>query len=599
VTLGRWLGRRRPVLLARESLALVAGAAPLAFAVTSVLQLSAAAASAVALFLGSDALEAVLAADRAGGDLGGLLRAVAPIVVLVAFRRVAEAVATTKSMFLADQVGRTANDRILDVTTAVDVEAFEDPAFLDGLERALAGAGRPMEVVGGLLNLCGNGLGLVGLVWVVSTLQPFLLPVLAAGTIPLWMASARNSADTFRTDLELVQSRRLRTYLRSVLASRDNADEVRSFGLGGVIRQRYDQEYDRWMDARRRLQRRHLGRTLRAMTVGSVLTVGFGGVLVALLLDARLSLSSAVVAGFGARQLRRRIEGLAAGVGGLYEASLFLDGMQAFVDLKPKIDAARPTAVVTGPFRRLVVDDVSFTYPGMERAALCDVSMEIEAGEVVALVGENGCGKTTLAKLLCQLYRPQSGRILWDGLDTSTVDPRSIRSSIGVVFQDFVRYQLDGWTNIALGRPGDGEDREAAMAAAIAAGADGLLSDLSHGFDTVLSRAFTDGEGLSTGQWQRIALARAFYRNAGFLVLDEPTSALDARAEQDLFDVVRRLFSGRSVLLISHRLSSVRAADRIYVLDHGSIVEEGHHDRLMAVGGLYAELFALQATTYV
>jgi ATP-binding cassette subfamily B protein len=585
------------VRLARESLALVAAAAPLSFATTSALQLLAAAASAVALLLGRDALDAVLAADRNGGDLGTLLRVAAPVLVLVAFRRVAEAVVATESMFLADQVGRAANDRILDVTTAVDMEAFEDPAFLDQLERALAGAGRPMEIVRGLLNLIGNGMGMIALVWAVSTLQPLLLPLLAVGTVPLWLAASRNSGDTFRTDLELVRSRRLRTYLRSVLVSREAAAEVRSFGLGGVIRQRYDQEYDRWMDARRRLQRRLLRRTLRAASVGSVLTIGFGGVLATLFLDARLSLSAAVVAVFGARQLRHRIEGVLTGVAGLYEAALFLDGMQAFVDRLPQIEAARPTAVVSEPFRRLVVEDVSFTYPGTDRAVLRNVSMEIEAGQVIALVGANGSGKTTLAKLLCQLYRPQSGRILWDGVDTATVDPRSTRASIGVVLQDFVRYQLDGWTNIALGRPGDEDDREAMVAASCAAGADELLADLGHGYDTVLSRAFTDGEDLSTGQWQRVALARAFYRNAAFLVLDEPTAALDARAERDLFEGVGRLLRGRSVLLISHRLSSVRSADRIYVLDRGAIVEEGRHDHLMAAGGLYSELFHLQDAT--
>jgi ATP-binding cassette subfamily B protein len=266
--------------------------------------------------------------------------------------------------------------------------------------------------------------------------------------------------------------------------------------------------------------------------------------------------------------------------------------------LKPRIEAARPTATVDAPFRRLVVENVSFTYPGTDRAVLREVSLEIRAGEVVALVGVNGCGKTTLAKLLCQLYRPQSGRILWDVTDTASIDPRSTRKSIAVVFQDFVRYQLDARANVALGRPGRPDDWGAVVEASRSAGAHEFLAALPRGYDTVLSRAFAGGEDLSIGQWQRVALARAFYRDAAFLVLDEPTAALDARAEQDLFESLRQLCRGRSVLFISHRLSSVRSADRIYVLDHGEIVEQGSHDDLVVTGGLYAELFTLQAAAY-
>jgi ATP-binding cassette subfamily B protein len=590
--------RRRLLPLVQESVVLVWRAAPRRFVVTSVLQLTAAAASALALLLGRDALDAVLAADRTGEDLRVLLPTLMPVAVVVVFRRISEAVVTAESMFLADEVGRAANDRVIDVTTVVDVEAFEDPVFLDDLERASASAGRPMEIVRGLIGLGGNAFGLVGLAVAMFTLQPVLLPFMAIAGIPLWMASVRNSRDAFRTDLGLVETRRRRAYLRDVLASREHADEVRAFGLVDVVRRRYDDEYDGWLEARARLKRRRLRRTLRALAVGSILSVGFGWMLLTLFLDARLGLSAAAAAVFGARQLRQRIDGVMSGVGSLYESALFLEGVRDFMELKPLAEGSRRTASVDGPFERLVVEGVSFTYPGTEQAVLHDVSLEVGAGEVIALVGANGCGKTTLAKLICQLYRPQSGRILWDGIDTATVDPRSTRESIAVVLQDFIHYQLDARTNVALGRPNDLDDRDEVVRAARAAGADEFLAALPNGYDTLLGRAFAGGEDLSIGQWQRVALARAFYRDAAFLVLDEPTSALDARAEVALFESLRRLWQGRSVLFISHRMSSVRSADRIYVLDHGEIVEQGTHDQLMAADGLYAELFTLQADTY-
>jgi ATP-binding cassette subfamily B protein len=590
--------RRRLVALFRGALVLVHGASPRRFVRTSILQLTAGGAAAVALLLGRDALDAVLAAGEDGRDVRSLVPALVPVVLVSAYRRVADVVVASESSFLADEVGRAANDRILDVTTEVEVESFEDPAFLDELDRASASSSRSMEIVNGVLGLLGNGFGLVGLVWAVFTVQPALVPLMVLGGIPLWLASLRNSRDAFRTDLELVESRRRRQYLRNILSSRDGADEVRAFALADAIRERYDREYDRWMQARRELQRRRMVRTLVALAVGSVLAVALLGVLLALYLEARLGLSAALVAVYGARQLRQRIGGVLSGIGSLYESALYLDGVQAFMDLRPGIAASRPTATVDGPFHRLAVEDVWFTYPGTDRPVLRGVSLEIRSGEVIALVGANGCGKTTLAKLICQLYRPQSGRILWDGVDTAAVDPRSTRRSIAVVLQDFVRYRLDARSSIALGRPDDPSDPDAVVLAAREAGADGFLSALSHGYDTVLGRVFAGSEDLSIGQWQRVALARAFYRDAAFLVLDEPTSSLDAQGEQDLFEGLRRLFRGRSVLFISHRMSSVRSADRIYVLDRGRIVEHGSHDELMAVAGIYSELFTLQAGAY-
>jgi ATP-binding cassette, subfamily B, bacterial len=244
------------------------------------------------------------------------------------------------------------------------------------------------------------------------------------------------------------------------------------------------------------------------------------------------------------------------------------------------------------------VEGVSFTYPGCDRSALDGVSFELHAGEVVALVGENGSGKTTLAKLLCNLYQPTSGRITWDGVDVATCAPSDVGRNVAVIFQDFVQYFMSAADNIAVGDHTATHDRPRVEAAAAQSGADDFLAALADGYDTMLGRQFEGGHELSIGQWQRVALARAFFRAAPLLILDEPTAALDPRAEHALFDRMRALSAGRTVLLISHRFSSVRSADRILVLQEGRLVEQGDHGSLMATGGVYADLFTLQASAY-
>ncbi|HET7574242.1 MAG TPA: ABC transporter ATP-binding protein, partial [Solirubrobacterales bacterium] len=250
-------------------------------------------------------------------------------------------------------------------------------------------------------------------------------------------------------------------------------------------------------------------------------------------------------------------------------------------------------------FNGLAVEGLSFTYPGTERRVLDDVSMQIDPGEIVALVGENGSGKTTLVKLICQLYRPQAGEIRWAGVDGGEADPLAVRGDTTVLFQDFLQYHLTAADNIALGRSEREPTAEAIEAAARQAGADRVVERLPDGYETRLGRQFVDGHELSIGQWQRLSLARAFYRGGGFLVLDEPTASLDPKAEVALFQQMRELWRGRAVLLISHRFSSVRSADRIYVMREGRIAEAGNHAELMAAEGHYAELFSLQAAAYL
>jgi ATP-binding cassette subfamily B protein/ATP-binding cassette subfamily C protein len=246
-------------------------------------------------------------------------------------------------------------------------------------------------------------------------------------------------------------------------------------------------------------------------------------------------------------------------------------------------------------FERITADDVTFTYPGAQSPSLKGVSVEVLRGQVVALVGENGSGKTTLAKILAGLYDPDGGEVRWDGTSLWHVDPEQLRKRIAVIAQDHTHWPMTARQNISMGRTGS---EQAVEQAAVASGADQVIAELAHGYETLLDRRFDGGAELSGGQWQRLAVARGFYRDAPLLICDEPTAALDARAEHSLFDQIRAHADGRTVLLITHRLASVRHADYIYVLDHGQVIEEGDHETLMERKGLYAELYTLQASAY-
>jgi ATP-binding cassette subfamily B protein len=385
-----------------------------------------------------------------------------------------------------------------------------------------------------------------------------------------------------------------------LLLGRDPAKEMRAFNLAAFLRRRYDRLYDERIGELRSLARRRMGRSLLGSLASAAVMAGTVAALAWLFVSGRMGLAAAGAAVFGLYQLGGRLRGLYMSATSLYEATLFIRDYSSFLQLEPE-RTARDGDGRSAPrgFTRLVAEDVSFTYPESDRAAVDGVSLEIGAGEVIALVGENGSGKTTLAKMLAGLYRPESGRIRWDDVDLADVDADELRNSIAVIFQDFERYLLPARENIGLGRSELIDDLDAVRTASERADADRFLADLPEGYETMLGREFAGGYDLSIGQWQRVALARAFFRDAPFVILDEPTAALDARAESQLFDRMRELLEGRSVVLISHRFSSVRSADRIYVLHDGRVVEHGPHDELMAADGLYAELFRLQARAYL
>jgi ATP-binding cassette subfamily B protein len=518
--------------------------------------------------------------------------------VITAVLGLAGVILREQQRILTELTTRYAQDRILDVTCAVDLASFDEPEFHDRTARAQAGVMRAPQMVFGLQGLGRSMAGAIGASVALLAVAPLLVPVALLALIPGWLASGRRGRAFYVFGAVMTPRDRERGYLASLLTSRDPAKEVRAFGLAGFLRARHDRLYDERIAEMRRVSSRQMS-TMAAADLASALTIA-GAIAIVLWLAVSHHLAlSAAAAGMGALVVlggRLAFAGQSAGM--LQESAMFINDFLAFAKLAPDVREAGTGGHEPGSFGPITADEVTFSYPGSERVALHDVSLRIEPGEVVALVGANGSGKTTLAKLLAGLYLPTAGRVCWDGRDTRDVDRRSLLGCTAVVFQDFIRYALSAGDNIALGRHERAADTAGIVRAAERAGADGDISSLPSGYETLLGPAFIDGTDLSTGQWQRLALARTFFRDAPLVILDEPTAALDAKAEHELFTKIGELFADRSVLLISHRFSTVRSADRIYVLSEGYVVEAGTHSELVALGGTYAELFTLQASPY-
>jgi len=545
-------------------------------------------------------LAAVLGVAGTGSSAGAAVLPIVALAGLTVVTSVATTVGDLQERILGELVAREVWREVLEVSEEVDLASYEDPAFYDQAERVHVGAAqRTQLVVQGLVLLVGDALGVLGAAAAVLWLAPSLLPLLLLSGVPIFLTSRLAGRREFDFAVQQSAPNRARGYLQSVLTQRATASEVRAFSVSPALRRNWETNYGVFLGD----LRRHVGKRIRLALAGNVAAAILVAVAlftaVMLVEHGELDVASAGAALVAVRLLGNRVGGATLGLSTIFEAALFLRDLKQFLGRRPARIPVGSRSPAPDGFDRLEASGVSFTYPGATRPALTDVSLEIRAGEVVALVGENGSGKSTLAKLLANLYRPDDGRICWDGVDAQDLDPADVRRRTSVLFQDFIRYQLTARANISLGRGDDEADERAVREAAVKADADRFLSGLPAGYDTFLSKEYQGGTDLSLGQWQRVALARALVRDAPFIILDEPSASLDARAEHDLFDRMRALASGRTVLLISHRFSTVRSADRIYVLSHGRVVEQGDHAGLMERRGVYAELFQLQASSYL
>jgi ABC-type multidrug transport system fused ATPase/permease subunit len=433
-----------------------------------------------------------------------------------------------------------------------------------------------------------------------SRLSPWSVIVIVLASLPAFIAEARLSGQAFRLQNWRAPEARRHNYLEWILTRDSHVKEVKLFGLAPLILKRYRQLFEKFYAEDRKLA---LRRAAVGLALGALSLLAFYGayaVMAARAAQATITLGDLTLYLSVFRLAQTSFQQILSSLGSLYEDGLFMSNLFTYLDISAASEEPRaaPITLPPGP-HRVEFRGVSFKYEGSERWALRDIDLAIEPGEKLALCGDNGAGKSTLIKLLLRLYEPTQGSILYGGVDVRDIDPRDLRSRIGVVFQDFVRYQFTAAENIGLGWVPHLEDRDRIAEAADRGGAAPVISKLPEGFDTMLGGWFEKGHELSGGQWQKIAIARSFMRDAELLVLDEPTAALDAEAEHELFQRLSALARDRSAILISHRFSTVRRADRIAVLRDGRIEEMGTHAELLAHRGRYAQLFTLQASGYV
>jgi len=545
-----------------------------------------------------DSIEEVIeGADISFNHIGlliGIMGAAALLTAIV--KSIAGIVEQTQARVVTDYMQDILHGKSVDV----DLSYYEDSSFYDTLHRAQTEAPfRPTKIVTDLIGTARSTVSLLAMVGLLLSFHWIIALVLLAAALPGVFVKLSFSKITWKWRRRRTETERRAWYKHRLLTSVEHAKELRLFGLGEYFRKRYRDLRTIIRTEMLSIARRRTAADLATQAVATVLVYGslafiawqaFGGLIT---IGGMVMYFQAFQKGLG------YLRGLLGSLAELYEGNLFLSHLFDFLDIEPSvIDTPDPVPFPSPFMKGISLDHLSFAYSTSEKMVLDDISLHIRQGEMLALVGPNGSGKTTLIKLLCRLYDPASGTMDVDGIPVSDIGIEDLRKHISVIFQDYTRYHLTVRENIILGDIQHEHNDFDIQEAAAAAGAASLISDLDNGLDTVLGRWFIGGKELSIGEWQKIALARAFIRDAPIIILDEPTSALDARAELDVFTRFRELVRGRTAIVISHRFSTVRMADRIAVMHDGRITELGTHHELMANEGMYREMYTAQASAY-
>jgi ABC-type multidrug transport system fused ATPase/permease subunit len=613
--LGRVLGNARRAfgLLAETNARLAASLAALAI-VDGVLPVAIA-------WVGKRIIDAVILAasePSSATRLAALEWVGVELVLMVARAGVVQANALCQTL-LRSQLGLVVNGRILEKAVNVSYRHFEDPHFNNQLAQARREASsRPLDVVRQVLVLARSLIVLAGYAALLAGFSWIAVLALLVTAVPPFLAEARFGREAFVLSRSRTFQNRQAHYLEMLLSQEASAKEVKLFSLGALLLGRYREIYDRFHDEDAALARRRAGAALALGLLGTLTLYACYAWVVVRTIGGTLSVGGMTMSVIAFREGQAALQTALLSVARLYEDNLFMTNLFEYLAVPEdephqpipagvdaatngngaRSDVADAAVPVWGPPPRIELRDVSFRYPGAQRDSLSHVSLVIAPGETLSLVGRNGAGKTTLVKLLTGLYRPTGGVILMDGVDIATLGTAELRSRVGVIFQDFVRFHFTVADNIGVGWLPEMGNQSEIERAATAAGVDGVIASLPAGYEQSLGRWF-GGEELSVGQWQRLALSRAFMRRSSVLVLDEPTAALDAEAEAEIFGRFRTLAEGRTVILITHRFSTARGADRIAVFEEGALVELGTHAELLSRDGRYARMFRLQAAGFL